>query len=69
MEIVGEYLGFNDDEGLYNYFCRHWKFLFPSLPDRSNFARQCANLWNVKQISHIKSYLPASQLSVNFCKS
>lgn len=49
MEIVGEYLGFDTDEGLYNYFVRHWKFLFPNLPDRSNFVRQCANLWALKQ--------------------
>jgi len=49
MEIVGEYLGFNTDEGIYNYFARHWTSLFADLPDRSNFVRQCANLWNVKQ--------------------
>lgn len=49
MEIVGEYLGFDTDEGIYNYFSRHWHFLFPNMPDRSNFVRQCANLWAVKQ--------------------
>jgi len=49
MEIVGEYLGFNTDESIYDYFSRHWYELFPNLPDRSNFVRQCANLWNVKQ--------------------
>jgi hypothetical protein len=40
MEIVGEYLGFDTDEGIYDYFYRHWNFLFPHLPDRSNFVRQ-----------------------------
>jgi len=49
MEIVGEYLGFDTDESIYNYFFRHWNFLFPHMPDRSNFVRQCANLWSVKQ--------------------
>ena len=49
MEIVGEYLGFNTDEGIYEYFSRHWNSLFPHLPDRSNFVRQCASLWAVKQ--------------------
>jgi len=49
MEIVGEYLGLDTDEGIYNYFARHWRSLFPGLPDRSNFVRQCANLWAVKQ--------------------
>ena len=49
MELVGEYMGLHSDEVIYNYFLRHWKHLFPNLPDRSNFVRQCANLWNVKQ--------------------
>ncbi len=49
MEIVGEYLGFDTDEGIYQYFKRHWLNCFPQLPDRTNFARQCANLWKVKE--------------------
>ena len=49
MELVGEYLGLGTDEGIHHYFCRHWHHLFPNLPDRSNFARQCANVWDVKQ--------------------
>jgi len=49
MELVGEYMGLHSDEAIYNYFLMHWKHLFPNLPDRSNFVRQCANLWDVKQ--------------------
>ena len=49
MEVVGEYLGFHTDKAIYQYFTRHWKHLFPNLPDRSNFVRQCANLWDVKK--------------------
>jgi len=49
MELVGEYLGLHTDEQIFHYFNRHWRQLFPNLPDRSNFVRQCANLWNVKQ--------------------
>jgi IS5 family transposase len=49
MELVGEYLGFDTDERIYQYFDRHWQSFFPRLPDRSNFVRQCANLWHVKQ--------------------
>ena len=49
MELVGEYLGLGTDEGIHHYFRRHWHHLFPNLPDRSNFARQCANVWDVKQ--------------------
>jgi hypothetical protein len=49
MELVGEYLGLNTDKAIYQYFARHWKYLFPNLPDRSNFVRQCANLWDIKK--------------------
>lgn len=49
MEIVGEYLGYANDKAIYKYFKRHWNYLFPAMPDRSNFARQCANLWHVKK--------------------
>ena len=48
MEVVGEYLGFHNDKEIYKYFQRHWKTLFTTMPDRSNFARQAANLWKVK---------------------
>ena len=58
MELVGEYLGFNTDERIYQYFDHHWRSLFPKLPDRSNFVRQCANLWHVKQcfFEHLSHY-------------
>jgi hypothetical protein len=49
MELVAEYLGFDTDEPIYQYFDRHWRALFPQLPDRSNFVQQCANMWHVKQ--------------------
>lgn len=49
MELIGEYLSIETDEGIYNYFKNHWHEWFPYLPDRSNFVRQCANLWYVKQ--------------------
>lgn len=53
MEIVSEYLGFHTDKDIYNYFNRHWKHLFPNIPDRSNFVRQCANLWKIKELFFI----------------
>ena len=49
MEMVGEYLGLNTDKAIYQYFKRHWLNCFPYLPDRTNFVRQCANLWKVKE--------------------
>lgn len=60
MEIVGEYLGLNTEKDIYQYFLRHWNHFFPNMPDRSNFVRQCANLWAVKQ-----SFFQKLQSSVN----
>ena len=49
MEIVGEYLGKDQDKGIWRYFRNHWHSWFPNLGSRANFAKQCANLWAVKQ--------------------
>jgi hypothetical protein len=51
MEVVGEYLGLDQDRALYSYFRRHHAGLFPALTrvDRTTFVRQAANLWRVKQ--------------------
>jgi hypothetical protein len=52
MEIVGEFLGRDCDKSIWEYFKSHWNYLFPSLPDRSNFVRQAANLHMVKKLLH-----------------
>lgn len=49
MEIVGEYLGLNTDKSIHQYFKRHWSHCFPHIPDRTNFVRQSANLWKIKE--------------------
>lgn len=51
MEIVGTYLGYNQDKALFEYFQFHWHHFFPGLleVDRSTFVRQAANLWAVKE--------------------
>lgn len=49
LEIVGEYLGKDQDKGIWRYFRNHWHAWFPNLGSRANFAKQCANLWAVKQ--------------------
>lgn len=54
MEIVGEYLGFDADQQIWQYFRAHWGPWFPALGARSTFARQAANLWYVKQLLHQK---------------
>jgi Transposase DDE domain len=50
VEIVGEFLGLDTDQGLHAYFRRHFGHLFPRLREvhRTTFVRQAANLWAVK---------------------
>lgn len=48
MEVVAEYLGMDTDKAIWQYFSRHWQFLFPALGSRSAFVRQAANLWQYK---------------------
>ena len=50
MEVVGEFLGMDQDKQIWSYFLRHWKSWFPDLGHRSTFVRQAANLWAIKQI-------------------
>ena len=52
MEIVGEFLGYDGDAAIWEYFKQHWATWFPGLGDRSTFVRQAANLWRVKQRLH-----------------
>ena len=51
MEVVGEFLGYDQDVAIYHYFRRHHPTWFPALPrvHRTTFARQAANLWVVKE--------------------
>jgi hypothetical protein len=62
MEIVGEFLGLDTDKGIWAYFRRHHEAEFPMLAhiDRTNFARQGASLWRVKQLlqEHLVRLLP-----------
>lgn len=50
MEVVGEFLGYDQDVAIRNYFRREHPDWFPDLArvHRTTFARQAANLWAVK---------------------
>lgn len=52
IEIVGEFLGIDTDEGLYEHFRCHYAEWFPALKGvhRTTFLRQAANLWAVKKM-------------------
>ena len=51
IELVGEFLGLDQDAQLFGYFRRHHADAFPGLRQihRTTFVRQAANLWAVKQ--------------------
>jgi hypothetical protein len=51
MEVVGEYLGLEQDSALFAYFRRHYAHFFPTLRTvhRTTFVRQAANLWRLKE--------------------
>jgi hypothetical protein len=54
IEIVGEFLGFDQDKMIFWFFKNHYLDWFPGLGDihRTTFVRQAANLW--KTISKLK---------------
>jgi hypothetical protein len=51
IEVVGEFLGIDTDQGLYTFFRRFFGDWFPALCqiERTTFVRQAANLWVVKE--------------------
>jgi hypothetical protein len=51
MEVVGEFLGLDQDAAIYHYFRREHPDWFPALRrvHRTTFTRQAANLWVVKE--------------------
>jgi hypothetical protein len=51
MEVVGEFLGLDQDVAIYRYFRRHHPDWFPALArvHRTTLARQAAHLWAVKE--------------------
>lgn len=50
MEIVGEFMGKDQDKSLWRYFRNHWHGWFPNLGSRSSFVKQSANLWVLKEL-------------------
>jgi hypothetical protein len=52
MVVVGEFLGIDTDEQIWEHFRRYWRPWFPALGSRSQFVRQAANLWRVIQLVH-----------------
>ncbi len=51
IEVVGEFLGIDEDTELFAYFRRYYAHFFPNLRrvHRTTFSRQAANLWKAKE--------------------
>lgn len=62
MEIVGEFMGKDQDKGIWRYFHNHWHDWFPTLGSRSNFVKQSANLWVLKE--QVQQYLADSMKAI-----
>ena len=62
-----KWLGFHSDKDIWKYFKQHWSHLFPKLPDRSQFVRQTANLWVIKQqmYQHLVKLLGADTADIH----
>ena len=60
IEIIGEFLGLDEDTQLFAYFRRHYAHYFPNLMrvHRTTFTRQAANLWKVKERLSAESSWP-----------
>lgn len=42
MEIIAEFLGIDTDKDAWEYFCNHWRELFPKIGSRANWkSHQC----------------------------
>jgi len=51
LEVVGEFLGLDQDVAIYGYFRRHYGHFCPALRrvHRTTFVRQAANLWAAQE--------------------
>lgn len=51
LEVVGEYLGLEQDSAIFAYFRRHYRHFFPALAQihRTTFVRHAANLQVIKE--------------------
>jgi len=51
LEVIGAYLGLEQDQAIYHYFRRHYSHFFPGLLKihRTTFVRQATNLSHLKE--------------------
>jgi hypothetical protein len=79
MELVGEFLGLDQDLAIYAYFRRHYAHFFPAIGrvHRTTFVRQAANLWQAKEwlwqralrrIPHDEQFAIVDSLPIPVCQ-
>jgi hypothetical protein len=79
MELVGEFLGLDQDLAIYAYFHRHYTHFFPAIGrvHRTTFVRQAANLWKAKEwlwqrtlqrIPHDEQFAIVDSLPIPVCQ-
>lgn len=44
IQIVGEFLGMDSDQAIWEYFKANWNHFFPKIGDRTRFVKQAGNL-------------------------
>lgn len=52
MEVIGQFLGHDQDQAICQYFRQHFAHCFPALTGvhRPTFLRQAATLWKLKEV-------------------
>jgi hypothetical protein len=79
LEIVGEYLGLEQDAAIFAYFRRHWAHFFPALRTlhRTTVVHQAANLhvvkdrlwqWVREQVPHDAHLALVDSLALPICQ-
>lgn len=64
IEITGELLGHHQDKAIWQYFDRHWRDWFPRLSAYKTFAKQIANLHDIKRLIFEKLFAPTTDLHI-----
>jgi hypothetical protein len=64
IEIFGEMQGHHDDAAIWCYAKAHWQAWFPGLGSYSAFAKQCANLAQLKQRIFAHLFAPSDDIHI-----
>lgn len=68
MKVVGEFLGDDQDQAIFQYVRRYYAHFFPAITrvHRTTFVRQAANLWTLKE--YLWHHLVAQEQADPVCR-